>query len=241
MIKRNITALLWDVDGTLLDFLAAEKYGMEKCCRDIGVELSAKMLAEYSAINRSWWEKHERGEATQQEVFTGRMREFFTLCGIDHIDYDSFNAHYQQALGEAAFPQDDSIRLFKGLSGHFRQYIVTNGSREAQEAKLKKCGFDRMADGVFISSAVGAQKPSKAFFDAVREKTGYIPGETMIIGDSLTSDMQGGNNAGLVCCWYNPGRVKLSEQASGRSLRIDHEIHDLWELLPILGADHISF
>lgn len=229
---QRITTLLWDVDGTLLDFLAAEKYGMEKCCREIGVEMDAEMLSVYSAINRSWWEKHERGEVTQKEVFTGRPQELFARYGVAYDDYDRFNEHYQQALGEVAYPMEDALRLFGELGKHFRQYLVTNGSREAQEAKLRRCGLDRMADGVFISSVVGAQKPTETFFDHVREKTGYLPEETMIVGDSLTSDILGGNNAGIVCCWYNPRGAKRKE-----GIRVDHELHSLWELPALLGVD----
>lgn len=229
---KNIKTLLWDVDGTLLDFLAAEKYGMVKCCREIGVEMDEEMLAVYSGINRAWWEKHERGEVTQREVFTGRLQELFARYGIPDTDYDRFNEHYQIALGEAVFPLEDSLRLFEELGKHFRQYVVTNGSREAQEAKLRRSGLDRMADGVFISSVVGAQKPTEAFFDFVREKTGYLREETMIIGDSLTSDMLGGNNAHIRCCWYNPKGAPRRE-----GIRIDYELHSLWELPALLGVD----
>lgn len=230
--KIKADTLLWDVDGTLLDFLTAEKYGMKKCCREIGVDMDDSMLAAYSAINIAWWEKHERGEVTQQEVFTGRMQEFFALCGIAYTDYDTFNDHYQRALGEVAFPQEDSLRLFAGLSEYFSQYLITNGSRNVQEAKLRLCGLDKMADGVFISSVLGAQKPTEEFFSAVRKQTGYVPETTMIIGDSLTSDMLGGNNAGIICCWYNP------KGAPGREgIRIDYEIRSLWELPGLLGID----
>ena len=229
---QKITTLLWDVDGTLLDFLAAERYGMVKCCREFGVEMDEEMLSVYSAINRSWWEKHERGEVTQKEVLTERLRELFALYGVTYEDYDGFNERYQQALGEVAYPMEDSLRLFGELGKHFRQYLVTNGSREAQEGKLRVSGLGRMADGVFISSVVGAQKPTKAFFDAVQASTHYLPEETMIIGDSLTSDMLGGNNAGICCCWYNPRGAVRKE-----GIRIDYELHSLWELPALLGVE----
>ena len=86
-----IKTLLWDVDGTLLDFRAAEKYGMTKCMAEIGVTLTDEMLARYSKINRSWWGKHERGEATREELFVGRLKDFFEEFGVDYTDYDTFN------------------------------------------------------------------------------------------------------------------------------------------------------
>ncbi len=110
-----IKTLLWDVDGTLLDFLAAEKYGMTACLAEIGVTLTDEMLARYSKINRSWWVRHEKGLATREEIFEGRLRDLFCEYGIDYTDYDAFNHRYQMALGEAVFPMDDCLALLKEL------------------------------------------------------------------------------------------------------------------------------
>ena len=85
---------------------------------------------------------------------------------------------------------------------------------------------------MFISAVVGAQKPTEAFFRSVRAQTGYDPARTAIIGDSLTSDMRGGNNAGLVCWWYNP-----QGQARREDVRVDRELHSLWEIPPLLGVE----
>ncbi len=224
-----IKTLLWDVDGTLLDFLQAERYGMRKCLAEIGVEMTDAMLECYSAINHSWWAKLERGEATRRNVFVERLREFFARYDIVYDDYDRFNARYQEALGEAVFPIDDCIRLLEKLKPLYKLYFVTNGSKRAQELKLAKSGLDRLVDGVFISEEVGYQKPLKEFFDVVKEKTGYVEEETLIIGDSLSSDMLGGNNAGILCCWYNP-----KEAERNGDVRIDYEIKNLWELCDIL-------
>lgn len=225
-----IKTLLWDVDGTLLDFLAAEKYGIRKCLAEIGVTLTDDMLAVYSRINRSWWEKHEKGLCTREEIFEGRLKEFFGEYGITYTDYGHFNHQYQIALGEEVFPMDDSLTLLKELGKTCKQYMVTNGSRLAQELKLAKSGIDKLCDGVFISEVVGVQKPSKDFFDKVQEATGYVKEETLIIGDSLSSDIKGGNNAGIKTCWYNP----KGTPASGDVL-VDHEIKNLWELTNILA------
>lgn len=224
-----IKTLLWDVDGTLLDFHAAEKYGMTKCMAEIGVTLTDEMLAVYSGINRSWWERHEQGLATREEIFVGRLKDFFEKYGITYTDYDTFNHRYQVALGEAVFPMDDCLTLLSELKKTHKLYMVTNGSKIAQELKLAKSGLDKLADGVFISEDVGVQKPEKAFFDAVQKATGYVAEETMIIGDSLSSDIKGGNNAGIKTCWYNPKGAKQSGNVA-----IDYEIRNLWELKDLL-------
>ena len=224
-----IKTLLWDVDGTLLDFLVAEKYGMETCLGEIGVELTEEMLTVYSRINHSWWEKHEKGLCTREEIFIGRLKDFFGEYGIAYTDYDHFNRQYQIALGEAVFPVDDSLTLLKELGKTCKQYMVTNGSKLAQELKLAKSGIDQLCDGVFISELVGIQKPEKAFFDLVQEATGYVKEETLIIGDSLSSDIKGANNAGLPCCWFNPRGLPMRE-----GLHAEYEITDLRQLLNIV-------
>lgn len=91
------------------------------------------------------------------------------------------------------------------LRGRVKQYAVTNGTRTAQERKLARSGLGDLFDGVFISEVVGAEKPSLDFFRPVLEAIGpYDREELLLIGDSLTSDMEGGSRAGIPCCWYNP-------------------------------------
>jgi FMN phosphatase YigB (HAD superfamily) len=107
---------------------------------------------------------------------------------------------------------------------------VTNGTYVAQERKLRKSGIGELVEEAFISDLIGYEKPAMEFFDHVFEKIGeYKKEEILIIGDSLTSDMQGGNNAGIVCCWYNPNHLENT-----KNVRIDYEIDNLWQLEEIL-------
>ena len=111
-----------------------------------------------------------------------------------------------------------------------KQYAVTNGTLVAQQRKLKLSGLDLLLDGVFISDVIGIEKPNIGFFDAVWAEIGsYEKDEVVIVGDSLTSDIQGGNNAGILCCWYNP---KGYENAEG--LRIEYEVKDLREIRKLI-------
>ena len=118
----------------------------------------------------------------------------------------------------------------KGLKGRIKQYAVTNGTKVAQDRKLLKSGLIDLFDGVFISEEIGVEKPGIGFFEYVWEQIGeYDPSEIMIVGDSLTSDIQGGNNAGIVCCWYNP-----SGKTNDKNLKIDYEITDLQDILELI-------
>lgn len=226
-----IKVLLWDIDGTLLDFPAAEKAAMKKCFEVCGLgECTDEMIARYSKINKKYWEKLERGEITKPEVLVGRFEKFFASETIVTDCASEFNKEYQIRLGDTICFCDNGYELIKSLKGQVKQYAVTNGTKVAQDRKLTKSGLIELFDHIFISEVVGVEKPGVEFFEKVWEQIGeYKPDEIMIVGDSLTSDMQGGNNAGIICCWYNPKKV-----VNDKKIRIDYEIDDLQKVLEIL-------
>lgn len=200
-----IKAILWDIDGTLLNFLKSEETGIRTCFKKFGLgTCTDAMLERYSAINRKWWQKLERGECTKPEVLEGRFREFFAAEGIDFDQVDAFNEAYQFHLGDHAFFHDGGEETVRALKGRYLQYAVTNGTALAQERKLQKSGLDQLLDGVFISEKLGYEKPDPRFFEAVFDAIPVSPAECVIIGDSLTGDMQGGINAGIEHWWYDP-------------------------------------
>ena len=229
-----IRVILWDVDGTLLDFLAAERQAMTDCFLHFGLgECAPEQIARYSAINRSYWERLERGEVTKTQVLVGRFREFFAGEGIDPALAEAFNEQYQLRLGDTVCFMDNSYELIRSLRGRVGQYAVTNGTRVAQERKLKKSGLGELFDGVFISELVGAEKPSPLFFDRVFAAIGPVARqEVLIVGDSLTSDMKGGLLAGIRCCWYNPKGLPVPE-----GMALHYTIGNLNQVKDILAKE----
>lgn len=229
-----IRTILWDVDGTLLDFKAAESAAIKTCFRTFGIgECSDAMVARYSRLNDSYWKRLETGELTKAQVLRGRFVEFFAAEGIGFDRVDEFNAAYQVCLGDTICYMDDSPAILAGLRGRARQYAVTNGTITAQERKLKNSGLGELFDGVFISDQVGFEKPSAGYFERVFEAIGPVEKrETLIVGDSLTSDIRGGNNAGIVTCWYNP-----AGGPNDLGVRADCEIRDLHEVGALLDKD----
>ena len=226
-----IKVILWDIDGTLLDFKMAEKEAIRKCFEvlELGI-CSDEMLANYSAINKKYWEKLERGEISKPEVLIGRFLEFFESEGLNTELAEAFNKEYQERLGETVCFRDDSYELVKGLKSNYKQYAVTNGTKIAQDKKLSKSGLIHIFDDVFISEVVGVEKPGVGFFERVWDVIGhYEKDEVIIVGDSLTSDMKGGNNAGILTCWYNPMREK-----NDKDVHVDYEIDNLQLLSGIL-------
>ena len=226
-----IKVILWDIDGTLLDFIKAEHAAIKKCFEIFQLgECTDEMIARYSKINKSYWERLERKEITKPEVLIGRFKEFFTSENIITDCAEGFNKEYQIRLGDTICFCDNSYELLTNLKGHVKQYAVTNGTKIAQDKKLVKSGLIDLFDDIFISEEVGHEKPDIRFFEHIWGKIGaYKPNEMMIVGDSLTSDMQGGNNAGIICCWYNPKGI-----SNNLNLKIDYEIDDLNQILKIL-------
>lgn len=226
-----ITTILWDVDGTLLNFLAAEKAAIRSLFEEyhLGV-CSDEMLKRYSSINKNYWEMLERGEIEKKALLVGRFRDFFEKEGIDSSLAAEFNEKYQLRLGDTIVYCDDSLEIVKSLREKVKQYVVSNGTVIAQTKKLRLSRLGELMDGIFLSEELGVEKPSVRFFDQVFAKIGPVDrSEVMIVGDSLTGDIRGGNNAGILTCWYNPEGTAAKE-----AVRIDHEIRDLHEVYVLL-------
>ena len=226
-----IKAILWDIDGTILDFIRAEHAAIKKCFEVFQLgECTDEMIARYSKINKGYWEKLERKEITKPELLVGRFKDFFAGENIITDCAKEFNKEYQVRLGDTICFCDNSYELLKSLKGRVKQYAVTNGTKIAQDKKLSKSGLIEVFDDIFISEEVGYEKPDVRFFEHVWAKIGaYWPDEVMSVGDSLTSDMKGGNNAGIVCCWYNPKKVPNT-----KNLKIDYEIENLNEIKALI-------
>ena len=223
--------ILWDVDGTLLDFGAAEEAAIRSLFADFGLGVCTDaMLARYSEINRNYWRALERGEMTKPEILTRRFEDFFAAEGLSGPSPAEFNAAYQTRLGDTIVYCDGSDKLVASLRGKVRQYAVSNGTVAAQTRKLARSGFDRLMDGIFLSERIGWEKPAKEFFDAVFREIGEERrAGSIIVGDSLTSDIAGANRAGIKSCWYNPRGAE-----NGTNAKPDFEIKDLREILEIL-------
>ena len=229
-----IKTILWDIDGTILDFVAAEKVAIRKCFDIFGLgECDDAMLADYSAINEKYWQRLERGEMSKPEILVGRFIDFFKKYGIDANLAQAFNDEYQKRQGDQVFfcPQAMEILVYIRDELGLKQYAVTNGTKTAQQHKLETSGLDKIFEKVFISEDIGYEKPAHEFFEHVYQEISDFESkrEIMIIGDSLTSDIKGGVQEGLVTCWYNPDH---KPNVSG--LKFEYEIAQLGEIEAIL-------
>lgn len=192
-----------DVDDTILDFHAAERVALTKTLKHFGYDHGEDILNAYSEINLKYWEKLERGEITRDEVMTGRFNETFRKFGYPENGYEA-QLLYENLLCIGHWFMPGAVELLDTLKGRYDLYLVSNGSSVIQSSRLKSAGIIPYFRGIFVSEEIGAEKPSKEFFNrAVKGIEGYRAEESVIIGDSLTSDIMGGINAGMKTIWYN--------------------------------------
>lgn len=216
--------LLWDVDGTLLDFDIYEKAAFKKACELHKVLFSESLYGRYHQINQELWRQHELGFVEREELIYLRFQRLFEeqniLCSPKR-----FEDTYQFELGEGCHYMEHAVEILGYLKGKYRMYVVTNGVEETQRKKIHTAHIDEYMEELFISGVIGFQKPRKEFFEACFSRIeGFHREECMIIGDSLTSDMKGGIQAGIHTCWFNPGLKK------NEGYPVDREIHSLLEL-----------
>ncbi len=232
---NRFTTIFWDVDDTLLDFAYSQRHALSECFRSIGREMTEAELALYTQINDDYWKRLELGEVTKEQLLTGRFLLLFEKLGIEGVDVEGFRAGYQAGLGSTFSFLDDSLAICRSLRGKVRQYVITNGVTSTQRSKLKLSGLSEVMDGVFISEEIGSPKPQRRFFDHclshVEEKD---KSRILIVGDSLTSDIKGGVQAGIPTCWYRRGAGTM-DKVLGAGCRPDYEISDLHKIYDILG------
>lgn len=196
--------IFMDLDDTLLDFLAAEKAALTRTLRRFGIDPDERVLARYSAINDAQWKLLEKGEVTREQVKLRRYSLLFEEFGID-CDPLAVNDHYMEELSKGHIFIEGAEELLEGLFGRYRLYLASNGTAWVQERRLKSADLNRYFDGIFISQELGFDKPDPRFFEKAFEAIpDFKREETVMVGDSLTSDIKGGKGAGLRTLWFNP-------------------------------------
>ncbi len=224
-MDRKYTTILFDADNTLLDFDKDEHQALVKTMEDFGVPATDENISTYVNINKGLWEKIETGEITKPELKRTRFKLFFDAIGFS-CDEDplTVNEHYLSLLGEGGNTLEGAVELCRELKQEgYNLYIVTNGVAATQAKRLTKAGLLPYFTEVFVSETVGYQKPKKEYFDyvlnAVSEKD---KSKILLVGDSLSSDIQGAMNVGLPCVWLN-----LFGEAANEKYKIDYIIDDV--------------
>ena len=201
-----IQTILWDIDGTILNFHRSAENSLKNTFKKFGYgEITDELLHTYEEINDVYWCKLEKGEITKEKLLVERFVEFFTKIGVETTRVVEFNQAYLNGLLDTVVFMPEAYETVKKLHPEYKQYIVTNGVKKLQRKKIAKAHIEEFFDGIFISDEIGYEKPHIEFFNYVFDKIPTKnPDEVIIIGDSLTSDIAGGIRAGIHTCWYHP-------------------------------------
>lgn len=226
-----INTVFLDLDDTIFDFRASEGRALSGMLRSLGVVPTEETLTLYNKINRGQWERLERGEATRDEILVRRFEILFDALGVS-VSAREAQKIYEHNLSLEYIYIDGAEELLKNLAGKYRLYLASNGTAKVQDSRIARSGIAKYFDGIFISQRVGYNKPSREFFECCfAEIDGFSRDTAIIVGDSLSSDILGGINAGIRTCRYNP------EGKSGSpDIKPDYEIRHLSELPGLLES-----
>ena len=226
-----IEFLFLDLDDTILDFHKAERIALSKTISQFGLEPNEEVLHRYHLINKAHWEMLERGELTRAEVLTRRFGVLFAEYGLD-VDVQVCAKTYERNLSIGHYFLPGAEEAVDRLSKKYRLFLASNGTAVVQKGRMTSANLYRFFEKVFVSQEIGHNKPSKAYFDACfAQIPGFDPTKAMIVGDSLTSDIAGGINAGIRTCWVNPQHLPCPDH-----IHPDHEIEYLSQLEALLDT-----
>lgn len=207
---RKYSVIFFDLDNTLLDFYASEKNAIRTVLKMHGLPDGEHEAQIYSEINLSYWKAYERGEIQREDIFENRFKTFLERLGLEG-DTAKISADYFVCLSNGHDLMEGAVEILEWLKNKgISVYATTNGITLTQYKRIRDAGIEDFFAGVFVSEEVGAQKPSRAYFDHVLRNIPDVKKENiLIVGDSMSSDILGGINAGIDTCWL------ASEDAEG--------------------------
>ena len=224
------TTLLFDADETLLYFKRAEREAITATLFHFGIVCSEEIISSYSEINDSLWKQLELGLTTKEKLKTERFERLCLRYGFDILATD-MASRYINELSKQAYTIEGAEKLCSMLyEKGFKMYIITNGIKSVQTSRMSRSSIGEYFIRSFISEDVGYEKPNREFFESVKKEIEDFDIEkTLVIGDSLSSDIKGGINAGIDTCWYNPSRKSRPD-----GMNITYEVSSLEDILKIL-------
>ncbi len=222
--------LLFDADGTLFDYDRAEAVALKKSFQQFNLPFDVSSSDTYRQVNSAVWADFEQGKISVTQLRTVRFERLFTALEID-MDAEVFSRAYLNQLGARGDLLPGAEALVEACYGRYQLMIITNGFKDVQRKRLAHTNLGKYFVDIVISDEIGAAKPDSKIFDVAFARMDNPARENvLIIGDSLTSDMQGGLNYGIDTCWYNPQQRPLPS-----SHPLTYQIQQLAELKAILN------
>lgn len=224
-----IKVVLFDVDNTLIDFDKCAHESMLASAKEAGLKLPDNIFEVFTKINTGLWHDIEKGKLTRNELLKIRWNTIFGAIGVDY-DGEAFEELFKKYLWESAVHVEGAKELLDYLNGRYIMCVASNAVYEQQRNRLTNAGFFHYMKYLFISEDIGFPKPSKEFFTACHEKlSDYKKDEIIMIGDSLSADINGAHDYGFVTCWFN-----FRKEAVPEDLCADYTVNSLKEIQNIL-------
>ncbi|MDR3552860.1 MAG: YjjG family noncanonical pyrimidine nucleotidase [Clostridia bacterium] len=225
--------ILLDADGTLLDYDAAERSALRRAFSDFGLPYGERAEEEYRRINGRYWLLYENGEVDARTLQVERFHSLIAALGAGPADADALNETYLGYLAQGSFLLPGALEVFRALSARKALAIVTNGFTRTQRGRILNSALSGCISHLIISEEAGAAKPDPRYFEYALKMIGHpCKTDVLMVGDSLTADIRGGNACGIDTCWLNPARA-----ANGTGIEPDYEIASLGELPAIAMAE----
>ena len=221
--------LLIDLDDTILDFHKAEKIALGRTLADFGIDPTEEIRALYSRINRDHWQRLERKELTRDQVLLGRFATLFEVLGKTE-DATLCARCYENHLSQGHWFLPGALEALESLEKKYQLYLASNGTSRVQHGRLDSANIRHLFRDIFISHEIGVNKPDPEYFRRCFAKIpDFDPKKAMIVGDSLTSDIQGGIGVGIATCWINPQHKPACDE-----IKPDYELESLSQLEAML-------
>ena len=222
--------ILFDADNTLLDFDAAESKALADTLRNYGIEPDAETVQTYRTINEELWRQLEKGQLRRDKLMAERFTRFLKAVDAAGNGAEMNKFYLDQLSTHPDLAAPNVLDVLKELSEVATLAVVTNGFDRVQSRRVAESGMKDFIEEVFVSEKLDSEKPNRKIFDAALRSLGVENREhVLMVGDSLTSDIQGGINAGLDTCWYNPNHTENPGKVCPT-----YEISNLEELYPLV-------
>ncbi|NMM61707.1 noncanonical pyrimidine nucleotidase, YjjG family [Clostridium sp. P21] len=222
--------IIFDADETLFDFKKSERHAFKNAMLEFNIEYDENYhLKIYSDINKAIWKEFEKRLITQEKLKVERFKRLSDKLNLE-FDEVKFAKSYMKHLANASFLYDDSISLVENLHKSYKLSIVTNGLTDVQNKRIRKSTIAKYFQDIVISEEAGVSKPDSKIFELALNNLKHTDkSKVLIVGDSLTSDIQGGINSGIDTCWLNSNKI-----ANTTKFKPTYEISNLMELKDIL-------
>lgn len=222
--------VLFDADNTLLDFDAAENKALAETLVNYGIEPDAETVQIYRTINEELWRQLEKGQIRREKLMAERFTRFLKAINAAGDGAEMNRFYLEQLSTHPDLVSPEVLDVLRELSEVATLAIVSNGFQKVQTRRVMESGIGNFMEEIFVSEKVDSEKPNRKIFDAALRTLGVENREhVLMVGDSLTSDIQGGVNAGLDTCWFNPHHA----ENPGKVIPT-YEIASLEELYPLV-------